>query len=426
VKRILILGAGTAGTIMANKLRRALAGQSWQITVVDPDPVHLYQPGLLFIPFGGYTPDDVVQPRGRSLHPEVEWVCAAAAEIEPERRQVRLAAGDALGYDILIIATGCATCPRETEGLPGPLWRTAVHDFYTLDGALALAQALERWDGGRLVVNIAEMPVKCPVAPIEFAFLADWWLTRRGLRDRTELELVTPLPGAFTRQICSTVLGYMFKDKGITLTPDFALAGVDNGRRELTDWGGQARPFDLLVTVPVNMGSELIARSGLGDDLNFVPTDPQTLQSKASPEIFVIGDATDLPSSKAGSVAHFQADILTENILSFIAGREVAARFDGHANCFIESGHGKAVLVDFNYDTEPLPGKFPVPGLGPFTLLAETRANHWGKLAFRWLYWNLLLPGHGMGVPARMSMRGKLQPEQAHAMLARQDAGAKE
>jgi sulfide:quinone oxidoreductase len=138
-----------------------------------------------------------------------------------------------------------------------------------------------------------------------------------------------------------------------------------------------------------------------------VPVDRNTLLSKAHSNIFVLGDASDIPASKAGSVAHFSVEVFTENFLAHVAGKPMTGSFDGHANCFVESGDGKALLIDFNYDVEPLPGRYPVPGVGPFTLLEETHANHWGKLAFRWMYWNLLLPGRPIPLPARMPMAGK-------------------
>jgi sulfide:quinone oxidoreductase len=169
-------------------------------------------------------------------------------------------------------------------------------------------------------------------------------------------------------------------------------------------------PFDLLVTIPLNMGADWVARSGLGNELNYIPVDRGTMQSKAHPEVFVLGDAADLPTSKAGSVAHFSVDVFVDNFLDHIEGRPMRHAFDGHANCFIESGHGKGLLIDFNYDTEPLPGKYPVPGVGPFTLLIESHANHWGKLGFRWSYWHLLLPGRPLPVPTQMSMAGKSVP----------------
>ncbi|MBL9107955.1 MAG: hypothetical protein JNM74_01740, partial [Myxococcales bacterium] len=175
----------------------------------------------------------------------------------------------------------------------------------------------------------------------------------------------------------------------------------------LKAYDGREEPYDLLVTVPVHAGSEAIATSQMGDAAGFFPTHKHTLQSLHFPNVFAIGDATDLPSSKAGAVAHFQSEVLFENVLRFVAGKELHAGFDGHANCFIETGHGKAMLIDFNYETEPLPGRFPLPGVGPFTLLEESAVNHWGKLAFKWLYWNVLLEGKELPLDHRMLMAGK-------------------
>ena len=324
-----------------------------------------------------------------------------------DQNKVKLSNGKVLNYDYLIIATGSRIAPEEVEGLQNGGWRENIFDFYTPDGAAALAKFLKYWEGGKMVLNIAEMPIKCPVAPLEFVFLADWWFTEQGIRDKVDIEFVTPLPGAFTKPIAAKFLGQFLEKKNIKLHTEFGIGSVDSTNNKIVSWEEEAIDYDLLVSIPVNMGAEVIANSGLGDDLNFIPTDPNTLQAKDHENVFVIGDATDLPSSKAGSVAHFQADILYENILRTLEGRPLEEKFDGHANCFIESGFGKGILIDFNYDIEPLPGKFPLPGVGPFSLLEETRMNHWGKMMFRWVYWNLLLKGAELPIEAQMNMAGK-------------------
>lgn len=407
MKKLLILGAGTAGTIMANKLAQTLSRDDWQITIVDRDESHHYQPGYLFVPFGIYSPRDIVKPRRDYLPRGIDVVVSPIEVIEPDANRVRLQNGRVLAYDFLIIATGAHPVPAQTEGVLGDGWRKNIFDFYTLEGATALARHLRHWEGGRLVVHITEMPIKCPVAPLEFTFLADWFFTQQGLRNKVEIEYVTPLPGAFTKPKASALLGDFLTKKNIHLTPDFAIARVEPEAKKIVSWDEREVPYDLLVTVPTNMGDESIARSGFGDELNFIPTDKHTLRSKVRDNIFVIGDATDLPASKAGSVAHFQADILFENLLAAIDERPVSAHFDGHANCFIESGFNKGLLIDFNYETEPLPGKFPLPGIGPFSLLEETKMNHYGKMMFRWVYWNLLLRGAELPIEAEMTMAGK-------------------
>jgi sulfide:quinone oxidoreductase len=407
MKKLLILGAGTGGTIMANKLSAELDKREWQITLVDKEETHHYQPGYLFIPFNIYTREDVIKPKRDFLPPDVDVIGTSIELIQPENNKVKLSNGRVLSYDILIVGTGSSIHPEETEGLLNGAWRKNIFDFYTLEGALALHNYLKYWQGGKLVINIVEMPIKCPVAPLEFSFLADWWFTEQGIRDKVEIEYVTPLPGAFTKPRAAQMLGDFLDKKNIRLVSEFALARVDTTNNKLISWDKREVPYDLLVTVPTNMGADVIANSGIGDDLNFVPTHPHTLQSKKYDNMFVIGDATDLPSSKAGSVAHFQADVLFENILRYIDDRPLVPHFDGHANCFIESGFGKGLLIDFNYDVEPLPGKYPLPGVGPFSLLQETKMNHWGKMMFRWVYWNLLLKGSELPIEAQMAMAGK-------------------
>jgi sulfide:quinone oxidoreductase len=408
VKTLLILGAGTAGTIMANKMAHKLDLREWRIVVVDKDETHYYQPGFLFIPFGIYGPDDVRRPKRRYLPLGVDVIFADIERIEPDASRVVLSTKQTISYDQLIIATGTRVVPEETPGLAdGGGWRQNIFDFYTFDGAVALSKFLRRWPGGRMVVNVAEMPIKCPVAPLEFLFLAHAFFTEKGMRDKVEIVYATPLPGAFTKPRTGAVMGDMLKERNIQLEPEFMISEVDNGRQVVGSYDGRELNYDLFVTIPVHMGATAIQASGMGDALHFVPTDRHSLQSKKWPNVWVIGDATDLPASKAGSVAHFEADILTENLLSAIDGLAPAACFDGHANCFIESGFGKGFLIDFNYDTEPLPGKFPLPGVGPFDLLKETEANHWGKMMFRWVYWNMLLRGAELPLETQMSMVGK-------------------
>jgi sulfide:quinone oxidoreductase len=407
MRKLVILGAGTAGTMMLNKLTEALDNNEWQITIVDQFETHYYQPGFLFIPFGIYTRKDVIKPKRDFFPPNSNVVMSEIEKIEPEQNRVILKNNVVLPYNYLIIATGAKIAPAQTEGMVDGLWHKNIFDFYTIEGACALQQFFKTWKGGKLVINITEMPIKCPVAPLEFAFLADWYFTERGIRDKVDIHFVTPLPGAFTKPRASGILGDFLSKKNIKLTSEFSIGRVDNEKKEIVSWDEQRIPFDVLVTIPTNMGDEVIARSGMGDELNFVPTDKQTLRALDYENVFVIGDATDLPSSKAGSVAHFESDILFENIMSSIEGREIMEKFDGHANCFIESGFGKGILIDFNYDTEPLPGKFPLPGVGPFSLLEETKMNHYGKVMFRWMYWNFLLKGLELPVDSQMSMAGK-------------------
>jgi sulfide:quinone oxidoreductase len=429
MQHVVILGAGTAGTIMANRLRKTyradLASGTVRITVIDESAEHVYQPGLLYVPFGLYEPDAIVRPRADTLPKDVTFIRRPIDRVDPDGSAVVLAGGERIAYDVLIIATGTRIVPEETEGLTGPGWNERMFDFYTLDGATKLRDALETFEGGRIVINIVDMPIKCPVAPLEFAFLADWYFTeRRRMRDQVEIAFVTPLDGAFTKPRAAATLGHLLDDKDIDLVTEFSTGEVDGQDGRLVSWDEREEAFDLLVTVPLHMGAAFVGRSdGLGDDLDFVLTDPETLRAQRAENIFALGDATNVPTSKAGSVAHFQAEVLTENVRAFLAGRPATARSDGHANCFIETGFRKALLIDFNYTVEPLPGTFPLPRVGPLVLLRETWLNHLGKLAFRWVYWNMLLPGLDIPfVPAPLSMRGKRAVD-VPAVAAPHDAG---
>jgi len=407
MKKIVIVGAGTAGTMMANKLRKALSKSEWEITIIDKNKTHYYQPGFLFIPFGGYTKEDVVKQKDVFLPKDINLIYAEVDRIDAVQNQVLLTDGKIYKYDYLVIATGCQTRPEETTGLKEANWYKNIFDFYTIEGAIALHEFFKTWQGGRLVMTITELPFKCPVAPLEFVFLADAYFTKRGIRDKVEIIFTTPMSGAFTKPKATAMLGKLLEEKNIKLIPDFYVESVDSENNTIHSYDGQEVAYDCLTIVPVNMGDEVIARSGLGDDLNFIPTDKNTLRSNAFENVFVLGDASNIPASKAGSVAHFSADVLIGNMLETINGQPMTHSFDGHANCYIETGFGKASLIDFNYTTEPLSGKYPVPVIGPFNLLGNTWINHLGKLAFKTMYWEFLLKDRKLPVSNKMSMAGK-------------------
>lgn len=409
---LLILGAGTAGTMAANLLRKHLGTDDWSITVVDQDARHLYQPGLLFIPFW-MKPERVVKNRRDFLPDGVDFVEAGISRVDAQAQEVELADGRRLSYDWLIIASGTQADPTLVPGLAdGSLFRDKVHEFYTLEGSVALKKSLESFEEGRILVHISEMPIKCPVAPLEFVFLVEDHFRKKGLRHKVDITYVTPLDGAFTKPVASEELGGLLKDRSIRVAADFAVERIDNETQHLVSYDGRELPFDLLVTVPPHTGQRFIFDSGLGNDAGFVPVDKHTLRSVEHERIFVLGDASDIPTSKAGSVAHFATEMFIDNFLAAIEGRPLPNAFDGHANCFVESGRGQALLLDFNYDTEPLKGNFPLPAVGPMKLLKPSRANHLGKLAFEQIYWKMLLPGHKLPVSTEMSMAGKRRPKE--------------
>ncbi len=410
-RRIVILGGGTGGTLTANRLRRHYKHADVHITVVDQDDHHIYQPGLLFIPFGLAHQQEIVRPRQHQLHKDIEFVQKGIDRVDMDRDTVVLEDGQELSYDVLVIATGATLALDETEGLTGPGWNEKVFTFYDLAGATGLEKALADFEGGELLVNVVDMPIKCPVAPLEFCFLADWYFTERGIRDKVNITYATPLDGAFTKPVASAKLKELLAEKGVNLVTEFNTGEVDGEGGKLVGYDGREVPFDLAVVIPLHGGAAYVGRSeGLGDDLNFVPTNKRTLQTLAKANVFAIGDATNVPASKAGSVTHFEGEVLVDNLIRFLDGKELEEGFDGHANCFIETGFGKALLIDFNYDTEPLPGHFPAAVGMP--LLKESRMNHLGKLMFQWVYWHALLQGRDIpGIGATMPESGKERPE---------------
>ncbi len=412
VKRAVIIGGGTGGTLVANRLRRQHPREELEIVVVDRDDSHVYQPGLLFVPFGLQRPEKIVRSRREQIRGGIEFRLAEVDRVDAAAGTVHLAEGESLGYDVLIVASGASLLYDETEGLRGPGWGESVFSFYSAEDATALREALAGFERGHLVVNLVDMPIKCPVAPLEFCFLADWFLRERGVRDQVEITYVTPLDASFTKPVAAEQLGGMLEDRGIGLETEFATGRVDGAERKLVSWDEREVPFDLAVVIPLHGGAPFVARSpGLGDELGFVAVDVHTLQSKVAPNVFAIGDAASLPTSKAGSATHFEAEPLCANVERVLAGEEPQGSYDGHVNCFIESGFHRALLIDFNYEVEPLPGRYPGAHLGPLPLLRESRLNHLGKLAFEPLYWHVLLPGREIpGLSAELSLAGKQAP----------------
>ena len=408
MRKILILGAGAGGTIVANMLRHKLLDSEWQITIIDRDERHHYQAGYLFIPFGIYSQADVLKPKKEFIPQGVEFVVDHVTKIDKDQRVVETAAGARYDYDWLVIATGCDIHPEEIDGMPDD-WRKNIFDFYTLDGAVALAKQLQYFDSGRVVLNIAEFPYKCPIAPLEFVFMADWYFTVHGVRDKVELEFVTPLDNVFTKPVAAKALAQVAEQKKIKVTPYFDLAQVNASEKSIESQQGQKVHYDLLVSIPPNMGDKALIDSNISDPVGFVPTNNHTLKAENADRVYVIGDTTNVPTSKAGSVAHYMAYTLVENLIREIDGYPALPKFDGHATCFLASGFEKAILLDFNYKVEPLPGKFPFPGMGPFTLLKESMSNHWGKMMFRWVYWNLMMKGLDLPLEPQMNIAGKIR-----------------
>jgi len=407
MKKVVILGSGAGGTMVAAKLREELSISEWQITIIDNDEIHHYQPGWLFIPFGVYTAEDCAKPKREFIPKGVDFVLDEVVGVNPDNRQVE-GKQNRYDYDWLVIASGCRIVPEEVEGMMDS-WLGDIHNFYTLEGSVELHKKLKYFDSGRLVLNIVEMPIKCPVAPIEFIFMADWFFTTQGVRDKVEIELVSTLDAIFTKPVAAKTFGGFADQKNIKFTGNFDIAQVNAEEKTIESHKGDKIPYDLLVSIPPNFGAQFIEDSNMGDPMCYVNTDKHTLKAKNYDNVYVIGDATNVPTSKAGAVTHYESDTVVENLIRDIDGREPKPTFDGHATCFICSGFEKALLIDFNYEVEPLQGMFPFPGLGPFSLLGESNFNYYGKMMFKWVYWNLMLKGLELPLENQMTMAGKMR-----------------
>lgn len=410
MKKIVILGSGTGGTITAAKLRKELDEKEWEISIIDNDEIHHYQPGWLFIPFGIYTAKDCQKAKREFIPKGVNFVLDEIVGVDPKKRKVE-GKKSTYNYDWLVIASGCNIVPEEIEGMMDG-WHKDIHDFFTLEGAVTLRNKIKYFNNGRLVFNIAEMPHKCPVAPMEFIFMADWFFNVSGVRDNIEIEFVTPLDNVFTKPIATRLLKSVADQKNIKVTPNWDIARVNVDEKTIESYKGEKVPYDLLISIPPNFGAKFIEDSGMGDPMRYVETDLFTLKAKNYDNIYVVGDATNVPTSKAGAVTHYESDTVVPNLIREIDGQEPRPTFDGHATCFICSGYEKALLIDFNYKVEPLPGKYPFPGLGPFDLLGDSNFNYWGKMMFKWVYWNMMLPGLDLPLEPQMTMAGKLRPSQ--------------
>ncbi len=407
MRKIVILGSGAGGTMVANNLFKELDENEWEITIIDKDEKHHFQSGYLFIPFGVYTKQDVLKPKKDFIPQGVRFVVDTVVKIDKDQRRVVTRMGH-YDYDWLVLATGCRIAPEEIDGMEDA-WQKDVFDYYTLEGAMALYKRMKYFDAGKIVLNIAEIPYKCPIAPLEFVFMADWFFTVNGVRDKVDIEFVTPLDNVFTKPVAAKRLAEFAAQKNIKVTPHFEIAQVNANEKTIESHQGAKIGYDLLVAIPPNMGDQALIDSEISDPVGFVPTDNHTLKVENAERMFAIGDTTNVPTSKAGSVAHYQSYTLVENLVRDIEGHPPKPTFDGHATCFLASGFEKAILLDFNYDVEPLPGKFPFPGMGPFSLLQESLSNHWGKMMFQWVYWNLLMKGLDLPLEPQMNIAGKLR-----------------
>jgi sulfide:quinone oxidoreductase len=383
MKRILILGGGVGGTLTANllvkKLRRQVKAGEVTITVIDQTGQHTYQPGFMYIAMGGERADRLQRPERGLLDSRVGLVICEVEKVDEPTQTVHLKDGARLAYDYLVLATGSRIVPEEIEHFD-----TEAQHFYTAEAALKLRQALDAFTGGRIVVAIAGMPYKCPPAPLEVSFLIESELRQRGLRDRSEVHFCSPIGRAFTIESVSEMVTPIFEAKGIEVHTFFNVETIDPERTVVQSLEGEELPYDLLILVPPHKGQQFLMDSGLAPAPGgWLPTDRATLQVGGRPNVFALGDATDLPLSKAGSTAHFEAPVVTERIVAAVEGREVDHNhgdYLGKVMCFFEIGDGKGTLLQFDYEHPPRPPK-------------PNQLWHLGKIVFNKTYWHTVPKG---------------------------------
>lgn len=372
--QVVVLGGGVGGTVSANLIARQTHGRA-DVTVVDATGVHVYQPGFLYVAVGKEKPSALQHPESDLLNSEVSLVVDRATSIDAGDRLVKLESGKTLPYDALLIATGSRTVMEEVPGAEG------AHEFYTMAGAQRLFAALEEFQGGTIVVGVAGIPYKCPPAPVEFVFLLDDYLRARRIREKSQIKLLSPLNRAFTIEATSKLVQPILAERGIELTGFFNVESVDPAARTVTSLEGETVDYDVLVLVPPHRGQKVVQDSGLGDERGWIPVDRNTLKHVRFDNIWVVGDATNIPISKSGSVAHYEASVAAAEIAAAVKGEAAPAHvYDGKVMCFLETGQGQATTIRFDYDHPPVS---PMP----------SRLWHWAKVVFNKTYWHTVPQG---------------------------------
>ncbi len=392
MQNVLVLGGGVGGTLVANLISRKIKKQidtgETRITVVDETGEHVYQPGFMYIAMGNQDPKSLRKPERRLLDDRVELVIGKIVGIDEAARTVTLADDRSLQYDYLVIATGSRILPEAIEH-----FESEAHHFYSEAAALALRRALDAFSGGKVVVGIAGMPYKCPPAPLEVALLIEAELRERGLRDKSEVHFCSPIARAFTIESVSEMVTPELERKGIELHTFFNVESIDPARKAVLSLEGEELEYDLLVLVPPHKGAQVLIDSGIGRAPGgWLPTDPKRLTVGDRPDVWALGDATDLPLSKAGSTAHFEAPVVAERVAAAVQGRKPHPRdsiYSGKVMCFFEVGDGKGTLLRFDYEHPPQPPK-------------PNRLWHMGKVVFNKTYYRIVPKGRGGTIEKRI------------------------
>lgn len=358
--------------MVANLLRKRLP-RAASILVVGQGGDHVFQPASLDVAFRGARPERFIHAQRLLLRRGVSFDPTGAERIDPSRRVVRLLDGRELPFDALVLATGALADPTLLPGLAG-------HglDFHTgPHQARRIWDALREFRSGRVVVAIAGVPYKCPPSPVEAVFLLDEYFRTRGDRDAVTITLATPYPRAYPAPAVSDVVEPRLREKGIELVTLFNMGGVDAERKVVHSLEGEEVAYDLLIAIPPHRGADVIVASGLGDADGFVPTDKETMRVVGHERIFALGDATAIPISKSGVVAHLEAPVVAENVARFLEGAPGERAYEGRINCPMEMGEREALFVSATYES---PAEHQLPNLVRYMM----------KRAFTHLYWSSL------------------------------------
>ncbi|MBI3372214.1 MAG: NAD(P)/FAD-dependent oxidoreductase [Betaproteobacteria bacterium] len=369
--KILIVGGGMGGTILANNLARRLSTElrsgKARITMLSASDRHMYQPGLLYLAVGRMTPDELYRDQRSLLEPGIEFHVDPAEEFRLDKNEVRTQGGTVHGYDVMVVATGSRPMPQEIPGLA-----ENSEMFYTEESALKMFRSLQQFQGGRVVIAMG-VPHKCPMAPLEIAFMLHDYFRNRGILDKTKIHYTYPIGRVHSLENVAKWAAPEFDRLGISYETFFNVKEVDGTTKIVKSEEGTETNYDMLITIPAHRGMEVIEKNGMGAR-GWIPTHRNKLNMEGRDNVFVIGDTTNIPISKAGSTAHFEAEALGENIAAMLKMGMPVREYDGKVFCFIETGNDRATYASFNYLNPPEPK-------------APTRAIHWFKLAYNKLYW---------------------------------------
>jgi sulfide:quinone oxidoreductase len=371
MKNVVVLGGGVGGSVVANRLAKRIGKDRAKIAVLDEDGKHVYQPGFLYVTLGKMKPERIVRSERKLLKGSIDLVVDKADKINPNEREVSLKSGKKLNYDYLVVATGSHLHPEKMPGFED------AHHFYDLNGALRMRDALARFKGGNVVVSIGGVPYKCPPAPAEISCMLDYYFTKRGIRDKVNLRYLSPLGRVFPLEPLDPLVSELFRRKKIDYTTFFNLESIDPKKKEVSSIEGESFKYDLLVAIPPHTGADVVINSALGDRGGWIPTDRHTLLTKRHDDIYAVGDATDIPISKAGATAHYEGLVVAENIAARIKGEQPPEKYNGKVTCICDAGFRKGIMMSFDYEHPPVP-----PPLN--------RRHYLMKLIINRFYWMLI------------------------------------